>query len=567
MIEMFKYLLGILDKKEQREWEIYAFLSFVSPVVDIFSFSVIIYIINVVIKNNEASPEMVAFTLVMGMISILKGGFELYKTKISNHFIFFSAQKLSVKVYELFAKENLLYHNQRSMMQALSLVREDTTACMNIIAECTKSWINILTMAGFSVILTYVSGWLGIVSCILLIVFMIIVFLQHQKQMKVYGEKRRMYAIRANAQVTTAYGSFKEMKIDNRSDFMTKKYQETSREYARVQGEYASKTSMVSVIMQNSIMTVMFMILAAFLQFGTDLSSALAPLVIYVTLLIRMIPLAYSITNSLNSIEFSKKSYEMIRESFAQYSVVKQEEVDLMNVREKNVTFERGIAIRHLSFGYSDKMRIFSDVSLDIPAGRSIAVIGPSGAGKTTFLDLILGLLTPQSGSILYDDYDIVSKTDAKGECKASLGKIVSYIPQTVYLNGETIRNNVAFFEDDEQVDEARVIECLKCAQIWEDVTQWEEGIHTVIGENGTTISGGQRQRIALARALYKDFELLIMDEATAALDMETEKAVIESIRQVRDNKTLLMVTHHMSLANECDIVYKIENKNIIRVR
>ena len=143
----------------------------------------------------------------------------------------------------------------------------------------------------------------------------------------------------------------------------------------------------------------------------------------------------------------------------------------------------------------------------------------------------------------------------------------MSYIPQTVFLNGETVRNNVAFFEEEAGIDDERVMECLKCAQIWEDVVKMPHGVHTVIGESGTVVSGGQRQRIALARALYKDFSILVMDEATAALDMETEKAVIDSIRHIRGNKTLLMVTHHMSLANECDVIYKIEDRKILRVK
>ncbi len=136
-----------------------------------------------------------------------------------------------------------------------------------------------------------------------------------------------------------------------------------------------------------------------------------------------------------------------------------------------------------------------------------------------------------------------------------------------MFLNGETVKNNVAFFVEESEIDEKRIENCLKHAQIWDEVSQMPKGINTVIGENGSVISGGQRQRIALARALYKEFEILIMDEATAALDMETEKAVIDSIRQVKGNKTLLMVTHHMSLANECDLLYKIEQQKIIRVR
>ena len=134
-------------------------------------------------------------------------------------------------------------------------------------------------------------------------------------------------------------------------------------------------------------------------------------------------------------------------------------------------------------------------------------------------------------------------------------------------MNGETIRNNVALLSEQAEIDDERITECLRCAQVWEDVEKMPEGIHTLIGENGMAISGGQRQRIALARALYKDFELLIMDEATAALDMETEKAVMDAIRQVRKDKTLLIVTHHMSLANECDMIYKIQNQDLVRVR
>lgn len=134
-------------------------------------------------------------------------------------------------------------------------------------------------------------------------------------------------------------------------------------------------------------------------------------------------------------------------------------------------------------------------------------------------------------------------------------------------MNGETVRNNVALLTEQDKIDDERIVECLKCAQIWEDVVKMPEGIHTLIGENGTSVSGGQRQRIALARALYKKFELMIMDEATAALDMDTEKAVIDSIRQVRKDKTLLIVTHHKSLADECDIVYKIQDRNLVRVR
>ncbi len=567
MAEMFRYLTGILDTREQKIWKVYAVFSLISPIVDIFSFSVIIYIINIVVRENGADPKLTAFTFFMVLVSILKCLFELYKSKIANRFVYDGAQKLSMKIYELLIKEELMEHNKKSAIQAMNIVRNDTTNCIQIITDFIEAVINGITMAGFAAVLIYVSRWIGIVSCVILLFLMALIFFRTRKRMQDYGEKSRACSIKANSQITIAYGSFKEMKIDDRSAFVLNKYEDASQAFAQVQGEFKYKISSIAVILQNSIMAAMFVILAVILVFGTNLAAILAPMVVYITALVRMLPMAYNILNGMNKIEFAKKPYEAVKEAMADYTRMKEEEERSEAVRQKKLTLQKGVSVRNLTFGYTDRAQIFQDASIDIPMGCSIAVIGASGAGKTTFVDLLLGLLKPQGGHVFFDDYDIVTQSDEEGPCKASMGEMVSYIPQTVYLNGETIRNNVAFFEEEEEIDDARVIECLKCAQIWEDVQNMEDGVHTLIGANGITLSGGQRQRIALARALYKDFELLVMDEATAALDMETEKAVIDSIRQIKENKTLIMVTHHMSLANECDVVYRIEDKKIVQVR
>lgn len=567
MKEMFKYLTGILDKNEQKMCKIYAVLSFISPIVDVFSISVIIYVINIVVRKNAASPKLMIFTFFMVLISMMKGIFELYKSKIANQFIYNGAQKLSMKACELIIKENLIKHNQKSVMQALNLIRNDTTSCIQIIVDFIGIVTNCATMTGFAVILIYVSKWIGVISSVILIFIMLMMFLKSRKRMRIYGEKSRILSIKSSSQITIAFGCFKEMKIDDRSAFVLNKYKEASNAYAKLQGEYKYKINSNSVIIQNSIMAVMFLILLFLLIFGRNLSSLLAPMVVYITALVRMLSMVYSILNGMNNIEYAKKSYEALKECMADYSLLKKAEKDFGTIRRKELTLRKEVSVRNLTFGYSEKMKIFENASINIPVGCSVAVIGASGSGKTTFVDLLLGLLKPQEGHVFFDDYDIVTQSDSEGLCRVSMGELVSYIPQTVYLNGETIRNNVAFFEDEDNIDDARVMECLKCAQIWEDIQKMPDGVDTLIGENGTTISGGQRQRIALARALYKDFELLVMDEATAALDMETEKAVIDSIRQIKANKTLIMVTHHMSLANECDVVYRIEDKKIVQVR
>ena len=567
MIEMFKYLTGTLERKEQRTWKLYAVFGLISPIVDIFSFSVIIYIINRVVQDNQVSDKLIIFTLFMILLSLLKCLFELYKSKVSNRFIYDGAQKLSMKIYELLIKEELMEHNRKTAMQALNMVRNDTTSCIQIIVDCIGIVVNGITMAGYGVVLIYVSKWVGVASSVILLLLMAFVFIRTRARMIVYGEKSRACSIKANSQITIAYGSFKEMKIDDRSAFVLGKYWDASNDYARVQGEYKYKVSSIGVILQNSIMAAMFVVLAVILVFGTNLAVILAPMVVYITALVRMLPMAYGVLSGMNNVEFARKSYEAVKECMAGYEKIREEEERSRQIRRKKLTFEKGVSVRNLTFGYNDRAKIFEDASIDIPVGCSIAIIGASGAGKTTFVDLLLGLLKPQSGHVFFDDYDIVEQRDSQGPCRASMGELVSYIPQTVYLNGETVQNNVAFFEDEGEIDKAKVEECLRCAQIWEDVMRMPDGVDTLIGENGTAISGGQRQRIALARALYKDFELLVMDEATAALDMETEMAVIDSIRQIKEDKTLIMVTHHMSLANECDVIYRIENRKIVQVK
>ena len=564
---MFRYLIRILESKEKRRLVKLSILMLISPIFDLFSFSVIIFILNIAIENNGASRQLVLFSAGMGAASLLKGIFELYKCYIQNYFVNHGSQKIASKIFELFQKEELMEHNKKTPIQALTIIRTDTTACMNAVAGFIFLWIQSITLIVFFCALIYVSHILGVIICLGMLGLMAVMYLRNRLRMMDLGKKCRQYAIRCNALVTTSFGMFKETKIGSRIQVLLDRYDMAGEKYADAQSRYMYKTRIISVLMQNVLMTALFFALAVVLEIGLHLSELLVPFLICMTFVLQLLPIAVRFVNELVNIEFGRESFAAVRDSMERYQAMKEREAADKKKRTKTITLQRGLFVNNLTFGYNDDKKIFDHASVEIPAGRTVAIIGASGSGKTTFLDLVLGLLHPESGEILYDDYDIVSESDSEGECTANVGDIVSYIPQTVYLNGENIKHNVAFYETEGQIQEERVKQCLQCAQIWEEVSKMPEGINTVIGENGLAISGGQRQRIALARALYKDFDLLIMDEATAALDMETEKAVLDSIRHVKGDKTLLMVTHHMSLADECELLYKIENQKILRIR
>ena len=566
MLKTFFCLTRYLDKKGKKSLYPLVLLNISYPFIDIFIISIIIPIINNTVQQSDPTALSLPVIL-LGIAFLIKGVYSLLIHKISCNFLRNTTHVWSVKIYELYTKENLLDHNQKSAIQAMTGIMGDTEISAAFIITTIGLFTHSLTSIGYFFVIAYISKWSGMAGCVLIVVLTTLLILHNRKRIEEYGRKKRESGIKINSQISTAYGSYKEMRIDYRMKNLLTKFQHASKIHAQIQKDYDFTNSFISIILQSVILSALCFLLAAMLATGIIHQDFLSKFVAYVLFLMRMLAEANTVITSLNDLYFRKKYCKMFQSNMSRYLIMKKEEQKTIGLREKNITLNKSLRVNNLTFSYPGGENILEDASIEILPGGSTAIVGLSGAGKTTFLDLLLGLLKPQSGHIWYDDYDIVEGKDTSGKCQADLGRIVSYIPQTIYLNGETIRNNVVFMADQEEGDESRIIECLKYCQIWNDIQKMPNGIDTLIGENGISISGGQRQRIALARALYKNYEILVMDEATAALDFETESAVMDSIRQNGQNKTLLLVTHHMSLANECEFIYKIENKKFVRIK
>lgn len=566
MLKTFYQLTSYMSRKEHKSLYLLIILYLLYPIIDVYSISIIIPILNTTV-NQPISSFIILKIFFLGILFLLKGFFNLIIHKFSCSLLRNTAHIWSVKIYELYNKEDLLDHNQKSDMQALTGILVDTEISASIIITTVNLCIHSLTLAGYFFVTVYLSGWIGLFSCFLIVMLMVLLLLNSRKRIEAYGNKKRESSIKVSSQISTAYGAYKEMKIDSRRKNMLKKFECANQEYTQIRKDFDFTNKIVSILLQNVLLSSFFFLLATLLLAGIILTDFLIALLSCILFLIRILSEANIIATSINNIYFGRKNCEIFVTNMKRYRTMVEEEKAITRLREKNVTLNHHLKVDRLTFAYPGGENIFEDASIKILPGSSTAIIGSSGIGKTTFLDLLLGLLKPQSGHIWYDDYDLVSGRDLVGKCHTNLGDIISYIPQIVYLNGETIRNNVAFMFDEDSGDEAKIIECLKCCQIWDDIQKMPAGIDTLIGENGTVISGGQRQRIALARALYKDFQILIMDEATAALDIETETAVMDSIRQLKGNKTLLIVTHHKSLADKCEHIYKIEHKKFIKIK
>nr|MDE6620273.1 ATP-binding cassette domain-containing protein [Lachnospiraceae bacterium] len=275
---------------------------------------------------------------------------------------------------------------------------------------------------------------------------------------------------------------------------------------------------------------------------------------------IRMMPSVNRINTYMADISYFRPCLDYVYENMNINEISRRNNQTLKPVdASKTMQLRDKIELKDIVYAYpnTDKL-IFDKANMVVPYGKSVGIMGPSGAGKSTIVDILLGLLKIQGGSILCDGVDIFENYPA---WLAQIG----YIPQSIYLVDEPVRNNIAFGIADDEIDDARIWDALEEAQLADFIRGLPEGLDTTIGDRGVRISGGQRQRLGIARALYYNPEILVFDEATSALDNETEAAVMEAINSFHGRKTMVIIAHRLNTIEKCDMIYKVDEGKITR--
>ncbi|ADG94195.1 ABC transporter related protein [Arcobacter nitrofigilis DSM 7299] len=281
-------------------------------------------------------------------------------------------------------------------------------------------------------------------------------------------------------------------------------------------------------------------------RYESDISSSLGVLSMFILGLYRLMPSSNRLLSSYNQILYYHKSLDLIHNDLM---------YDCEKLGDEKVIFQKIIRLNNLTFGYSEKTKVLENINLDIKKGEKIAFVGASGSGKSTMVDIIIGLFRPLSGDIQIDGI-VINESNIK-----SLRKKVGYIPQSVYLFDGTVAENISFGLE---YDELKIKEVLKRSKILNFLEEHQNGINTFVGEGGIKLSGGQKQRIAIARALYQEPEILVLDEATSALDEAIEKEIMDEIYNISKDKTLIIIAHRLSTIDRCEKVYRIENKKLV---
>lgn len=391
----------------------------------------------------------------------------------------------------------------------------------------------------------------------LAVICLALVVLVCQKQVKKCGEVYYKYSGLINQSLIQTFQSIKEILVMHREDYFIgsykKKYQKQQKGFIGQTVAAESPTYIIeSICVAGLIVAVCIKAITA-----EDASLLVPQLAAFAVAAFRILPSLGRISNYFNQFMFCIPA---INDTYQNFKEVRGQEDTAEEQREWDGKIEHAnlidqLSIENITWKYPTATgNVLEGVSIDIKKGQAVAFVGKSGAGKTTLADVVLGLLKPQNGCIKIDGMDI---EDISGERSSLIG----FVPQNANLLDDTVRRNVAFGIEDEEIDDELVWQALEQAQMKDIIEGMPEGLNTEIGERGIRFSGGQRQRFAIARALYNNPDILILDEATSALDTETETAVMKAIETLQGHKTLIIIAHRLTTIKNCDVIYEIKNR------
>jgi ABC-type multidrug transport system fused ATPase/permease subunit len=404
---------------------------------------------------------------------------------------------------------------------------------------------------GIGLVIIYIEP---IGALFIIVILFLLVQLFHQstkKKLKNLGEERMFNGGNQYKQMFQGFGSIKELLIYHKQKHFLSKFSFFNQKNSIVQAKVNTLNLLPRLYLE--FFAIFILVGLIFLMIIQDKSAdLLLPILgVFVAASFRMIPSVNRIMSCLQQLKFAESTINLF---FSEFTIISKINNKSKNHSSLNISFEQFIEFKNICFRYSNSNSdVIKDVTFNVKKNESIGIIGTSGAGKSTLMDLMLGLIQPQSGDILCDNISIY------GNIK-SWQKNIGYVPQTIYLIDDTIEMNIAFGVDKDNIDQISLMNSIKASQLFDFIDSLPLKLDTIVGERGVMLSGGQRQRVGIARALYRNPSILILDEATSALDTETESNFIDAIKILKGQKTIFIIAHRLSTLENCDRIISLEN-------
>lgn len=514
-----------------------------------------------VIEITNANKLLLIMGIGIILIYIVKNVFLLYANYVQYDFASRIQKELSVKMLCSYMSRPYTFFLNINTSEILRGCTSDTEGVYNVV-DCLSTILSqILTIIMIGAFLIYTDPIIAISLLFLMVLVLLGIVIFIKPIVKKAGQKNKDLITSKNKILVQIVNGIKEIFVMQRKEVFISAYDETSNQSRKVQRTYnvlsASPDRIVEGVCISGIIGIVCIRLVSNSAGMIDFIPKLAA---FAMAAFKILPSISKIANRVTGIIYNRPGVINVYQNMTEANCYKEQmQQYIANKRLdgeqlENIRFQEQLLINHVWWQYENQRApVLTDVQITIHKGESIAFIGASGSGKTTLSDIILGLLQPIKGTIAIDGIDVYT-------IPIQWAHIVGYVPQSVFLMDDTVRNNVVFGMPADTIEDKDIWDALEKAQLKDFVEKLPYGLDTIVGERGVKFSGGQRQRIAIARALYNKPEILVLDEATAALDNETETAVMESIDALQGYITMIIVAHRLTTIRNCDRIYEIKD-------
>lgn len=573
-IEVLNKLRVIYNGRQQIKFSFLFVLIVISAFFELVGISLILPFINVVINpsiittnkylenvynflNMNNSTSFLIFLAVVLIFAYIFKNVYMLVVYYFQYKILYDAQKdISLQLIKFYVNQPYAYHLNINTSEMVRIVTQDTTNCSLFLT-------NLFFLLTEFIVLLFIISFLffinKIVTIILMLLFLVIffgIFKNLKPKIQIFGRDNQKYHSGMIKWIQQALGAIKDIKVLQKEQFFVNKYYDSSIKFTSAQKHVHFLEQLPRLLIESLVVSIILLVVIFLLYRGIDAAAILVQMAVFAMATFRLMPSMNRLQVALTSLIYYVPAINIVYRDLQNTKVSKYVEVE----ENKNINFDKDIKINNISFKYPNTERyIFKNISFEIKKGSSVGFVGPTGAGKTTIVDIILGLLNPTQGNITITGVDIHKN-------KKSWFSKIGYVPQFIYLTDDTIKNNILFY-DDETVDNEKLKTVVEQAQLKDFIDSLPNGLDTVVGERGIRLSGGQRQRIGIARALYNKPEILVLDEATSALDNETEKAVMQAIEYLYGKLTLLVIAHRLTTIEKCDVVYELKNSTLLEFK
>ncbi len=513
------------------------------------------------------SPRQLIVWMLGALIAIFifKNAYLLFLTFVQNTFVTRNRNRMISRVMREFLNRPYEDYLGADIPTVFRLTDSDIPNAFQLVLVLIQMTTEIVVAVSICIVLlVWVSPLISIGCGVLFLGMTLVITRVLKPRLNAIGRKNQSIQSRiAKWRIQSIYG-LKDVKVLHREEFFVRNYYESGAIGANVARNYAVMNNTPRLLIETVFIAAMLSFILVYMLEDGDITVLMPQLMAFAAAAVRVMPATNRINTYLSEIAYAQPCldylYENLTENMKQdvngsvtgLTGEAKEEMPELALTDK-------IVLDHISFTYPNTEKpIFTDTHMEVQKGQSVGIMGPSGAGKSTIVDILLGLLHVQEGTITCDGRDIF-------ENYPSWLLKIGYIPQSIYLIDESIRDNIAFGIDADQIDDQRIWEVLEEAQLKSFVEELPDGLETTIGDRGVRISGGQRQRLGIARALYHNPEILVFDEATSALDGDTESAVMEAVNSFHGKKTMVIIAHRLNTIAKCDVIYKVEDGKITK--